>query len=187
MDRSVRFASASTTPASSERSTGTQDRDPGHSARMHRTITSTGLDGVHYDGGMLAKKAFLKALLMIVIVGLLALPASVGAQPSIKTSVEIDGLRSIVMGGDVIIFGHVSSPNPKCVAGRSVKVFAGFPDDTKVLLDTGRSGTKGYWATAGDLFHVTKLTARVARKSFGPRKHRKTCAPASNSVPVLRR
>jgi hypothetical protein len=129
-----------------------------------------------------------KALLVVGIVGLLAVPTAAGAQAPIKTSVEIDGIRSIaIMGGDVIVFGHVSSPNPKCIAGRSVKVFANYPDETKLLLDTGRPGAKGYWATRGDIFHASKLTARVARKTFGPKKHRKTCAPALGAVPVFRR
>lgn len=118
---------------------------------------------------------------------LFVLPASAGAQPSIKTSVEIDGLYSPAMGGNTIVFGHVSSPNPKCVPGRKIKVFAKQPAGPNVLLDTGRSGAEGYWAISGDLFHVNGLTARVTLKRFGPKKHRKTCSPSSQSVPVLRR
>lgn len=130
------------------------------------------------------KRGAFTALLGCVV--LLALPVSAGAQPSIKTKVEIDGVFNISMGSEVIIVGHVSSPNPKCVAGRRLKVFANFPDGTSRFLDTGQSGAKGYWASSGDVFHVTGVTARVTKRTFGPRKHRRTCAPASGSRPVLR-
>jgi hypothetical protein len=82
------------------------------------------------------------------------------------------GLRS-----GLEIFGHLKSHNPKCLAGRTVRIFLG-----SELVDTDVSSSVGVWAGANPGIQAGEYRATVTKKTFGPKRRRRTCATATATL-----
>jgi hypothetical protein len=124
---------------------------------------------------------------IVALLGCLAILGSAqtaSAAPPIPTNVTSVG--SVNPSPTVIgIFGYITSPNPKCLSGRSVKLFISSTGNPDKLLDTATTSTGGYWGAGGDLSGfstITRAYARVTAKRFGPKKHRRTCAAVSSDI-----
>ena len=118
---------------------------------------------------------------LICCAALLALPAGAGAKaPPIKTSIIIDDGQPGGLGLELL--GHLTSPNPKCVSGRTVKLFFVYTSTGRTLADTDLSSTHGIWALTGDNTDFTSIHLVVARKAFGPKGHRRVCARITTQV-----
>ena len=68
----------------------------------------------------------------------------------------------------------VTSPKPKCVANRLVKVYKTSPSGS-TLVDIARTSENGAWAAHGDFSASFGAKATVVRKTFGRQHHRKVC------------
>ena len=117
---------------------------------------------------------------LICCAALLGLPAAAQARVSIPTTgtVLISGALSPTK---FAFLGVLTSPNPNCLAGRTLKLTFVYPSGPK-LTDTAISSTQGLWGVAGDPTDATGARLRVTKKTFGPRKHPKTCAATSVSL-----
>jgi hypothetical protein len=116
---------------------------------------------------------------IICCTALLALPPAADAGTPIPATLTIDD--STVVGPLFEFVGHLTTPNRKCLGGRTVKLFNEF-GSSRTLIDTDVTSSNGVFAGSGDPTGATGLQMTVTRKSFGPRKHRRTCASATFSV-----
>jgi hypothetical protein len=87
----------------------------------------------------------------------------------------------MVLGTDLFSTGHVSSRNPKCVRGRTVRLVYFYPEG-KRLVDTDLTSANGVWAGVGSVTGLTGLRFTTVRKKIGPRRHRRTCAAVSGQI-----
>ncbi len=124
---------------------------------------------------------------IVALFGCLALLGSAqtaSAAPPIPTTLtSVGGLPTSPT--DVGVFGFITSPNPKCLSGRSVKVFISSTGNPDKLLDTAITSIGGYWGAGGDISGFSTITgihARVTARRFGPKKHRRTCAAVSGDL-----
>jgi hypothetical protein len=114
-------------------------------------------------------------------VALMAGPAIATAQAPIPSSVVIGDSGPGANSGESFLIGIVSSHNPKCVAHRTIKVFAHHADSPPTLIDTSYSSNSGYWGAGGNFSDADGAIARMAAKTFGPKGHRRTCAASSDT------
>ena len=115
----------------------------------------------------------LKALAgLISCAALLGAPAAVQAQKLIPTQVIVDS--DVAAGPGLEIVGHLTSPNPKCIRGRVIKIFFKYPGGTR-LVDTAISSPQGVWAGGGNDTGLIHARITGTRKTFGRRGHRRTC------------
>ncbi|MFN8161773.1 MAG: hypothetical protein U0R52_12105 [Solirubrobacterales bacterium] len=112
----------------------------------------------------------------LALVALLAAAAPAAAVAPIRTTVTVD--VGIKPSEDFLVLGHLSSPNHKCLAGRTVKLFFVYPSG-KRLVDTGRTSTRGIFGVGGDSSGVSAGRVTVTRKRIGTRTHPKFCGAAS--------
>jgi hypothetical protein len=124
----------------------------------------------------------LRALMgLICCAALLGLaPAAGAATAPIKTTIVQDGGQSGGLG--VILEGHLTSPNPKCLAGRTVKLIFSHPGGGRTVDDTDLTSAGGVWGLTGDNSNFVAIHIRVTREAFGPRSHRTVCAAARTHV-----
>jgi len=122
----------------------------------------------------------LRALaVLICCASLLAVPAAAaGRGAPIPTTISRDFATTI--GTVLQQYGHLTSPNPKCLAGRTVKLVYYYPDGEK-LVDTDVTSFSGIWGGSGPS-GITGLRYTATTKRFGPKKHRRTCASATGQV-----
>jgi hypothetical protein len=116
----------------------------------------------------------------------LALAATAGARgPSHPTKVFFDGADTTDGNLNVeFAVGHVTSPSPKCVANRTVKVFFGYSgEDAFTPVDVAKTSKSGAFAGEGPESdggnEIVALKFKVLTKKFGPRHHRQTCRGTS--------
>jgi hypothetical protein len=109
---------------------------------------------------------------------LAALPAGAQAKPPIPTTISFDD--DAIVGTQVELIGHLTSPNRKCLSGRRVRLlFTNIDFTGRKLVDTDITSVNGIWAGSGSDSGTTSARAKVVRKTFGPRGHRRTCAAAT--------
>ena len=126
----------------------------------------------------------LKNLLVTAVAGFAVIAAFSGeavAQAPIATSVKVDAVVLADAGRLGVLVGEVGSPNPKCRAGRRVKITFTYVDGPK-QSDTAVTSARGFFAGAGTDLGAQAAKVTVVRKSFGPRHHRRTCAAVTKSV-----
>jgi hypothetical protein len=87
----------------------------------------------------------------------------------------------MVVGSDLYSIGHVRSPNPRCVVHRTVKLVYFYPEGNR-LVDTDVTSANGVWGGVGTVTGLTGLRFTATRKTFGPKRHRRTCAAASGQI-----
>ena len=122
------------------------------------------------------------------LLGLAAAVALLGigggaAQGRVSTTVAIDD--STASGDPLTVWGHLDSPQPRCLAGRTVKLFQDFADHTTKLVGRDRSSRNGVWVAQGDISKLAVgLHVRVTSKTLGHGHRRRTCAGASKVFSV---
>ena len=111
---------------------------------------------------------------LVCCLGVCGLAATAEAQAPIPTTISV---VTTYGGGDNVLyaFGGLTTPNSKCLANRTVKIFFTNSNGTK-LVDTDRTSNTGTWAGRGNIPLPTKARFTVTRKTFGHRGHRRTCA-----------
>jgi hypothetical protein len=110
---------------------------------------------------------------LICCAALLGLPAAAQAKTPIPTTGE--DFAEGPLGTNYVFFGGLTSTNSNCVAGRTLKLVFIYADGPK-LVDTATSSRNGFWGVGGDPTDATDAQLRVTKKTFGPRKNRRTCA-----------
>ncbi len=116
---------------------------------------------------------------LVLILGPGAAQATPG--PVIPTAVTVDlgKLTTTPTGATLILLGHVTSTNPKCLDNRTVKIkFYGSGGSNETLADIARTGKNGYWGASGEYSGFGDASVFVARKSIGSRKHPRFCGTA---------
>jgi hypothetical protein len=122
------------------------------------------------------------------LLGLAAAVALLGAgagaaQGSVSTGVAIDD--STASGAPLTVWGHLASPEPRCLAGRTVKLFQDFADHTTKLVGRDRSSRNGVWVAQGDISkRAVGLHVRVTSKTLGHGHRRRTCARTSKAFSI---
>lgn len=122
------------------------------------------------------------------LVGLVCCAAAFGLAPAAEAQAPIPttiSLQTIYGASDNVLyaFGDLTTPNPKCLANRTVKIFYTNSNGTK-LVDTDRTSNGGIWAGRGNIPLTSKARFTVTRKTFGRKGHRRTCASDSVSTSV---
>jgi hypothetical protein len=118
----------------------------------------------------------------------LALPSAASGRAPIPTHIVVIG-GALRPSGDAAYYGYLTSPNPKCLSGRTLKWIIKFDDGSKSVVDTATTSRHGYWGTGGPVTFpsgsamIVQNFFRASAKHFGPRGHRKTCA-AANGLPT---
>ena len=90
------------------------------------------------------------------------------AQAPIATSVKVDAFVLADAGQLEVLVGEVGSPNPKCRAGRRVKITFTYVEGPK-QSDTAVTSARGFFAGAGTDLGARRAKVTVGRKSFGPK------------------
>jgi hypothetical protein len=117
------------------------------------------------------------------LAGLICCAALLGSPAAAQAQAPIPTTGTTLTGGaftptSFAFFGNLTSTNPNCLAGRTLKLTFIYASGPK-LVDTGVSSTNGYWAVAGDPTGASGARLRVTKKTFGSKKHPRTCAAAS--------
>ncbi|HEV8178497.1 MAG TPA: hypothetical protein VGP44_12535 [Gemmatimonadales bacterium] len=73
----------------------------------------------------------------------------------------------------------MTSPNPKCVSGRQVKIVVLRSNGTKTIIDTGVTSAKGLWAVSADYRRPFHGYFRVTSKRFGRAGRAHICSAAA--------
>jgi hypothetical protein len=116
---------------------------------------------------------------LICCTALLGLPAVAQAKAPIPTTITRDAATT---AGTVLEqWGHISSPNPKCLGGRLVRLFYTTPSGEK-LVDTDRTSANGIWAAGGDNANFLGVRYKVTKRLIGHRGHRRTCAAGEGEI-----
>ena len=119
-----------------------------------------------------------KSILGAICSAALLMAATPAAAKSIPTSITRD--TAGIVGTNLYSIGHLSSPNPKCVAHRTVKLIYFYPDHQ--LVDTDTTSARGVWGGVGTVTGLTGLRFTATSRKIGPRRHRRTCAAASGQI-----
>jgi len=119
---------------------------------------------------------------LICALALLGLPTGAQAKAPIPTTMVSDGLQ--FSGPNLEFTGHLTSPNSKCLAGRTVKFFIDYNSGGWKQVDTDVTSANGVWAGSGVGSMQRSAKATVSKKTIGPRKHRRTCGSASVPIPL---
>ena len=118
---------------------------------------------------------------------LLAFAGPASARAPIPTTIVFGGAAP-GRGDDGVFFGYLTSPNPRCISGRTVKAIMKYPGKPATVIDSSVSTRHGYWVTGGNFIEVgppfPALYWRVTAKHLGPGKKRKTCAASSGHPPL---
>jgi hypothetical protein len=104
------------------------------------------------------------------------------ANAGLPTEIEIDRVDETSGSLDATyVAGHLTNPNPKCLAGRKVMIAFFYEGDGEpVPVDVDRSSKTGAFmgtgpsSSNGDIFNGARLA--VTSKKIGPKHHRKICA-----------
>jgi hypothetical protein len=123
---------------------------------------------------------------MAALLGLVAIGPGV-ARAGLPTEIVRDASGLSPDDSSVGYFaGHLTSPNPKCLADRKVKIlfmYAGSPDPVRVDID--RSSQQGAFAGDGPATSggnsIVGFVIKVTGKTIGPRHHHKICASFQDS------
>jgi hypothetical protein len=127
----------------------------------------------------------LKLITSAIVVSFALVTGVASAHPqSSNTKVKIDGTKGETLQ-DFRVLGTVSSPNPKCVADRRVKIISLTPNGPK-LIDTDRAGRDGSFSGGGNFGdQVDGIRVKATRRSIGRSGHRLVCEPATDTARVL--
>lgn len=115
------------------------------------------------------------------LLGVLAIGAGV-ARAGMPTEIVADASGALSDDPDQSYFvGHLTSANPKCLAGRKVKILFGYKDSPDPrLVDTDRTSKRGAFAGDGRSTHATAhivfIRVIVAKKNIRTKNHPKICA-----------
>jgi hypothetical protein len=113
---------------------------------------------------------------LICCTALLAAPGAAGAAAPIESTLTLDS--GVAKGPGLEYLGHLGSAIPKCVAGRTVKLFFSLPGGER-LMDTVTSSTRGVFGVGGNATGAAGGRIFVTRKKIGSKRHPKFCGSAS--------
>jgi hypothetical protein len=82
-------------------------------------------------------------------------------------------------------FGAVGSPNPKCLANRTVEIYAVRASGPR-LFDVDKTSRKGFWSGGGENLTqaASAVRVKVLAKNIGPKGGAHVCKAAATSRPL---
>jgi hypothetical protein len=127
------------------------------------------------------KRSVLAGLGATVVLGIGA--GAVGAHTTaFVTDISANGSTGATT--DLQVYGEVDSPRGKCVRNRTVKIIAEFSQANRLLVDTDRTSTNGFFSGGGDFSGAQAVRMRATSKDIAPGDHVHRCKSAFVILPL---